>query len=102
MTNQVVARTFAIVVTASALLAGTAAADAHSMGMGMNMGMSHPTTVNLDQIKTTNLTTKPLVDHDRRRFRFISIGSTVTPASTCFYKHTVWGLAKICPDLDID
>ena len=99
------ARTFAALATAGLLVAGTASADAHGMGMGhMSSG---PTTLNLTQVKTTNLsqTTKSdnLVSHDRRHFRFISVGASyVAPVSTCFYKHTIWGLAKICPDLDVD
>ena len=105
MSNQVLA----CLATAGLLVAGIASADAHGMGMGSGMGhmSSGPTTVNLTQIKTTNLsqTTKSdnLVSRDRRRFRFISVGASyVTPAPTCFYKHTIWGLAKICPDLDVD
>jgi hypothetical protein len=105
MSNQILARTFAAFATVVLLAAGTAAADAHGMGMGhMSSG---PSIVNFTQIKTTNLSTKTdnnvsSMSHDRRRFRFISVGATyVTPTTTCFYKHTIWGLAKICPDVDV-
>jgi hypothetical protein len=107
MSKQALARTFAILVNVSALVAGTAAADAHGMGMGHPMG-NGPSTISLTQIKTTNLSQTNKTDNmssvsrDRRRFRFISVGATyVTPTTTCFYKHTIWGLAKICPDVDV-
>ena len=107
MSNQFPTRAFAALATVALLVAGTASADAHGMGGMGGLGMGHmsgPTTLNLTQIKTTNLsqTTKTdnLVRHDRRRFRFISVGASYV-APTCFYKHTIWGLAKICPDLDV-
>jgi hypothetical protein len=51
-------------------------------------------TVTLNKVTTT----KVLVHDGRRRFRFIGVGYAA-PVSGCFYKQTIWGLAKICPEL---
>jgi hypothetical protein len=113
MTNFVLARTLTVLATAAVLaagtLAGSASASAHGMGGMGGMGMGNHSvnltqTSNLTKVIDHNLTNNltKVVDHDSRRrlrFRFISIGSG-EPVSTCFYKHTIWGWAKICPDLD--
>jgi len=106
MSIQVLVRACTVVATTAILAVATSgAASAHGMGMSMGHMSSGPQTVNLTQVKTANLSDNDKVNsvgRDRRRFRFISLGATyVQPVSTCFYKHTIWGLAKICPDLDV-
>jgi hypothetical protein len=103
MTNLVVARTLTVLATAAVLatgtLAGAAGAYAHGMG-GMGMG-NHPGNFT-QSTKVVDHDLTKVIDRDGRRrfrFRFISVGSA-DPVSACFYKHTVWGLAKICHDLD--
>ena len=50
---------------------------------------------------TLSKTGPNLVGHNRWRRPFIGLGySGPVPVSDCFYKRTIWGLAKICPDLD--
>jgi hypothetical protein len=106
MSNLASARALAAITTAAVLALGTlaasGAANAHGMGMGHMSGPSMGTqSVNLSQ--TDHNLSIGDHGHDRsrlRRFRFIDVGFAAAPASTCFYKHTVWGLAKICPDLD--
>ena len=100
LSNKVLARTFAGLATAALFAVGTlaAATTANADGIGGNMGMNHPTTVNLTPTKTTNLSPK-IVDRDRRRFRFIDVGAAyVTPVPACFYKWTSLGRVRICPD----
>ncbi len=106
MSNLALTRALAAFTTAAVLavgtLAGSGPADAHGMGMGHMSGPPMGThTVNLSQ--TSHNLSIGDHDHDRsrlRRFRFIDVGYAAAPVSSCFYKRTVWGLAKICPDLD--
>lgn len=81
-------------VLATGMVAGADAAFAHGLGghMGGTIGLLPH---NVSPFTNVNR----LVDHDRRRFRFFDIGYAA-PSFGCFYKRTVWGLVKICPDLD--
>jgi hypothetical protein len=98
MVKFVFARTLTAVLTAVVLASGVLSggtAYAHG-GMGGHMGGAG---MGMGTNTLTNTTTNKVVDHDiRRRFRFVGINYTDPTSSSCFYKRSVRGLLKICPD----
>ncbi len=91
-----------IAVSGSALAHGSGIGGHMGANIGGNMGHNTATLGTLSKtVKVPPMTKTPIVDRDRRRFRFRRFEYVgVAGAPVCFYKWTSLGRVRICPGLD--